>query len=79
MSRDAHILLVDDDIVSIQLIAKLLGKVGSLRFATSGEQALQLAHAAPPDLILLDAEMPGLSGLQTCALLKADPNSPTCR
>ena len=73
MDSPADLLIVDDDVVSIQLLGRLLGELGTLRFATSGAQALQLARARPPDLILLDAEMPGLSGLQTCAALKAEP------
>ncbi len=73
MDSLADLLIVDDDVVSIQLLGRLLGELGTLRFSTSGEQALQLARARPPDLILLDAEMPGLSGLQTCAALKAEP------
>ena len=44
-----------------------------MRFATNGEDALRLAREAVPDLVLLDAEMPGMSGFQVCEVLKADP------
>jgi diguanylate cyclase (GGDEF)-like protein len=67
------ILLVDDDPGSIQLMARILGDVGSLRFATNGADALRLAHDVTPDLMLLDAEMPGMSGFDICRALKADP------
>jgi diguanylate cyclase (GGDEF)-like protein len=67
------ILLVDDDPATIQLMGKLLAGVGHLRFATSGEAALKLAHESLPDLILLDVEMPGMSGFDVCQTLKADP------
>lgn len=68
------ILLVDDDPGSIQLMGRILSTVaGSLRFATSGEDALRLARASAPDLVLLDTEMPGMSGFTTCGALKADP------
>ncbi len=43
------------------------------RFATSGEMALRLARQTPPDLILLDLDMPGMSGLDVCKALKSDP------
>lgn len=65
------ILVVDDDPSAIQLMARVLKGVGELRFATNGADALRLAQAVAPDLILLDAEMPGLSGFQVCAALKA--------
>jgi diguanylate cyclase (GGDEF)-like protein len=67
------ILLVDDDAASIQVMGRILSSVANLRFATSGEDALRLARASVPDLMLLDTEMPGMSGFATCSLLKADP------
>jgi len=67
-----NILLVDDDPSMIQLLARILEGVGNLRFATSGEDALRLAHESAPDVVLLDAEMPGMSGFQVCEALKAD-------
>lgn len=69
----ADILLVDDDPGAIQLMARLLVGEGSLRFATNGRDALRLARASVPDLVLLDAEMPGMSGFEVCAAFKADP------
>lgn len=68
-----NILLVDDDPAAIQLLSRMLAEVGNLRFATSGEDALRLAHESAPDLVLLDAEMPGMSGFQILEELKADP------
>ena len=68
-----NILLVDDDPSTIQLLGRMLADVGNLRFATSGEDALRLAHESAPDLVLLDAEMPGMSGFQILEALKADP------
>ena len=71
MTND-DILLVDDDAGAIQLMARILGDVGRLRFAMNGADALRLARERAPDLILLDTEMPGLSGFETCRELKAD-------
>ena len=68
-----NILLVDDDPDSIQLLGRILGDVGNLRFATSGEDALRLARESTPDLMLLDAEMPGISGFQVLEAFKAEP------
>jgi diguanylate cyclase (GGDEF)-like protein len=50
----------------------MLGDLGNLRFATNGQDALRLAHESTPDLVLLDTEMPGMSGFDVCRMLKAD-------
>ena len=71
MSSD--ILLVDDDPDAIKLLSRILSGSGNLRFATCGEDALRLAREAAPDLILLDAEMPGMSGFQVLEELRAEP------
>lgn len=68
-----NILVVDDDPITIQLLGRILSDFGDLRFATSGEDALRLARESAPDLMLLDLQMPGMSGLRVCAALKADP------
>lgn len=67
-----NILLVDDDPMAIQLMGRILEGQGRLQFATNGHQALSLARECAPDLILLDAEMQGLSGFDVCRALKAD-------
>jgi diguanylate cyclase (GGDEF)-like protein len=68
-----NLLLVDDDAGAIQLMARILSDTGALRFAMNGDDALRMARANPPDLVLLDAEMPGISGFEVCAAMKADP------
>jgi len=69
----SHILLVDDEPGMVQLMARILSGLGQLRFATSGATALQRAREVTPDLMLLDAEMPGMSGFQVCEAMKIDP------
>lgn len=73
-SNDARLLLVDDDPFAIQVMGRMLSQYPNQRFATSGEVALRLARELTPDLILLDAEMPGMTGFEVCDLLKADPD-----
>jgi diguanylate cyclase (GGDEF)-like protein len=68
-----NILLVDDDPGTIQLLAKILSKAGNLKFATNGHDAMRVARESKPDLVLLDAEMPGMNGFQVCETLKNDP------
>ena len=69
---DDDILLVDDDPGTIRVLASILADIGNLSFAISGEDALRMARESAPDLILLDAEMPGMSGFLVCEALKAD-------
>ncbi len=71
--QSASILVVDDTLVYLRLLSKLLADRGyPVRTAMSGEQALQAARIAPPDLILLDITMPDMDGFQVCAQLKAE-------
>ncbi|MCC9648448.1 diguanylate cyclase [Rubrivivax sp. JA1029] len=67
------LLIVDDNPAMIQLMARLLTGVGQLRYAKDGPSALAQIRRAPPDLVLLDAEMPGMSGYEVCAELQRDP------
>ena len=67
-----RILLVDDDPATIQVMGRILGDCAELRFATSGEMALERVREQAPDLLLLDAEMPGMSGFQVCEAMQAD-------
>lgn len=71
----ADILIVDDTPANLQLLAGMLKDCGyKVRPALSGELALQTARHSPPDLILLDITMPGLSGYDVAAQLKQDEN-----
>jgi len=72
-SREVRLLLVDDDPSAIQVMSRMLAEYPDQRFATSGKDALRLAREAIPDLILLDLDMPGMSGFDVCGALKADP------
>ncbi len=69
----AKILIVDDDPASIELIASLFYDHYEVLFALNGEQALEIAARAAPDLILLDLILPGMDGFAVCKELKADP------
>lgn len=71
--HDAIILLVDDDTLAIRALSKALNGLGQIRFATSGEEGLRIARESFPDLVILDSEMPGMSGFQVCEALKKDP------
>lgn len=68
------ILLVDDEPQNLKLLSVILADQGfSLAVATSGERGLAQAERRVPDLILLDALMPGIDGFEVCRRLKASP------
>ncbi|NHQ94046.1 response regulator [Janthinobacterium lividum] len=72
-TKPATILVVDDTIANLTLMTDLLKSLYRVKAATSGEAALKVIRTDPPDLILLDIMMPGMSGFELCQLLKADP------
>ena len=72
----ARVLLVDDEPANLDLLRQALdGRGYRLLVATSGEDALKVAHRARPSLVLLDVVMPGIDGYETCRRLKADPET----
>jgi len=73
MNETTNILIVDDNAANRDTLEALLTSLGhELRFAQSGEEALKKAIALPPDLILLDVNMPGMDGFEVCEKLRAD-------
>jgi len=70
----AKILIVDDTRLNAELLEAHLDGLGhDVALATNGEEALALAAADPPDVVLLDIMMPKLSGFEVCRRLRADP------
>ena len=68
-----RVLLVDDSDDQRNLYAAMLAATASVATAARGEDALELAAADRPDVIVLDVMMPGMDGWQTCEHLKANP------
>ncbi len=69
----ADILIVDDTPDNLRFLSSLLLNEGyNVRKATNGQMALTAVKTVPPDLILLDVNMPGMSGYEVCEHLKKD-------
>jgi len=67
----SRILIVDDSPENLRVLRQALEPEGySILIATNGESALRIAQNATPDLILLDIQMPGIDGYETCQRLK---------
>jgi len=74
---DRTILIVDDDPHIRQLLAFAFAKAGlATREAQDGESALAAVAADPPDLVVLDINMPRLNGLDVCRRLRAQGDLP---
>lgn len=65
------VLIVDDDPVVIRLLGAAIDEIASVRFVLDGESALKMIERDPPDLVLLDAQMPHMSGFEVCRRLKS--------
>ncbi len=69
------ILIVDDEPQIRRILRVTLTSAGyEIDDAKTGEQALEKQRAFRPDLVLLDMNMPGMGGLQTCRAMRADVN-----
>jgi signal transduction histidine kinase len=83
MSTDQkYILVVDDNPTNLAVISQALKTVGyKLRVASDGEEALAMLERCAtlqseqtlPELILLDVQMPGIDGFETCSRLQSNP------
>ncbi|HEY0166564.1 MAG TPA: response regulator [Jatrophihabitans sp.] len=74
--RPARLLVVeDDDDIRALFSATLHGAGYRPQVASSGQQALDQAGELVPDLVISDVSMPGLSGLDVCRALKAEPRT----
>ena len=72
LRRDT-VLVVDDTPETLSLLTDTLDQAGfTVLIATDGESALDLVDQVTPDLVLMDALMPGISGFETCKRLKRD-------
>lgn len=70
------VLIVDDVPDNLSLLHDALDEAGyTVLVATSGETALQRAAQAVPDVVLLDAVMPGMDGFEVARRLKAGPDT----
>lgn len=70
----AKILVVDDTPANVKLLVDVLTVSGyATSAAISGEDALAQITASPPDLVLLDIMMPGMSGYEVCQRVRANP------
>ena len=70
------ILIIEDNTQNLKLARDILNYVGyATREADNAEDGLALARAQPPDLVLMDVQLPGMNGLEALGRLRADPRT----
>ena len=70
----ARILVVEDNPLNLKLVRDVLGAAGyDVVSATSGEDGLRMATEHPPDLVLMDLQLPGIDGAETMRRLRDGP------
>jgi phosphoserine phosphatase RsbU/P len=75
MTNNSHaeILIVDDDALSRKILAQVLASAGyNCQVCGDGADALEIIHAKPPSLLLLDFDMPGANGAEVLKQLRSD-------
>lgn len=74
-------LCVEDNPVNLQLVRELLALRPTVRLATAvdGGSGLAAALNEPPDLVLLDLQLPDIDGVEVMRRLRADPRTAGCR
>ena len=74
----ARILVVEDNPLNLKLVRDVLGAAGfDVVAATSGEEGLRLASSSPPDLVLMDLQLPGIDGVETMRRMRDAPQPVT--
>ncbi len=76
MTETPHILIVDDTVINLQILGKMLTDSGyHVTAARSGREALDFLQKKVPDMILLDVMMPVMDGFELCRKIKTNPET----
>jgi len=69
------LLYIEDNPANLMLVEDLIARRPDIRLlsAADGNRGIEIAHASQPDAILMDINLPGISGVQALKLLRADP------
>lgn len=72
-----RLLIVEDNELNRDLLQQILEEDYEILLAEDGEAAIETFSADPPDLILMDIDLPGISGLETVRAIRTSPRGAT--
>ncbi len=75
MNSAAYILVVDDNPANLEICQETLDEAFEVVTARGGAEAIRIASARRPRVVLLDVMMPGIDGYETCRRLRELPDS----
>ena len=73
--KKVSLLVVDDEVINIRVVADILQDEYEIRVATSGEKALDVLEKNPPDIVLLDINMPQMDGFELAKKIVQNPKT----
>ncbi len=74
MSVPRRVVYIEDNVANLALVTKVLAHIGyQVEGAATGEAGLVCIHNDPPDLVLLDLDLPGIDGFEVVRRIKAIP------
>jgi CheY-like chemotaxis protein len=75
MQNPKKILIVEDNLEILEMLNTVIERFFVTEAIASGKKALQRLKEAPPDLAILDVNVPGVDGFSLCKILKEDPDT----
>lgn len=72
---NCNVLVVDDELISAIVMTEMVSKVACAQYVCDSEEAFEKCMSTPPDLVILDVNMPGKNGLEFCRELRANPST----
>lgn len=74
-TKKMMVLVVEDDPISAIISTQALSDIYDTHHVSDGKSAVDFCESSPPDLVLMDINMPGISGLEACYILKNNVNT----
>lgn len=75
LDQRPKVLVVDDEPFNLEIMQEILDEHYQVLYAKSGDECLEMAPKEMPDVVLLDVNMPGMSGYEVCLQLKDSPRT----
>jgi CheY-like chemotaxis protein len=75
MEARPKILVVDDEPFNLEIMQEILEEDYDVAYAKSGQECMDMVMSVMPDVVLLDVNMPGMSGYEVCQQLKENPRT----